>query len=76
MDVCNTTHDMKAVKFPFNSAVIKKFIPPCKSIQKLYYTYEDMELQGTIWDHSDQFWIGIYLPDTQYKEIVQSKYTF
>jgi hypothetical protein len=74
MELCNTSNRMKAAQFPFNSEIVENFIPPCKTIQKLYYTYEDMELEGTIWDHPEDFWIGMYLPDTQYKEIIQSKY--
>ena len=74
LKLCETKEEMRRVQFPFNLETIRRFTPPCNTIQKLYYTYEDMELEGTMWDTKGLFWIGLYLPDTHYKEIIQSRY--
>ena len=75
MTLCDTKDKMKRVQFPFNSEITHKFDPPCEAIQKLYYTYEDVEMDGSKWVSNGDIWISVMLRDTQYKAIIQSRYT-
>ena len=47
--------------------------PPCHGMEKIYFTFEEQELGGTSWNRPGYFWIGIYVRDPKFKEIVQIK---
>ena len=69
---CSTKDQMKKARFTLRSDEYG-ILPPCKGMEKIYYTYEESELSGTDWSGTGHFWFGIYLFDQQFKEIVQTR---
>ena len=47
--------------------------PPCRGTEKIYFTFEEQDMGGTIWNKPGYFWMGIYIRDPKLKEIVQIK---
>lgn len=48
--------------------------PPCKTMEKIYYTYQDPSMKGIKWDtDKDRFWISVYLYDSQFKYILKNR---
>ena len=47
--------------------------PPCQANEKIYYTYEKNDLEGTSWYKPGFFWIGIWINNPKFKQIVQIK---
>jgi hypothetical protein len=45
--------------------------PPCKSMEKIYYTYEEGNITGPNWYMEDLFSVAVYNYDQQFKEVVQ-----
>ena len=72
ISLCLTKDQMKNARFTLRSGAYG-FPLPCKAMEKIYYTYEESELSGTAWPRAGHFWIGIYLIDQQFKEIVQTR---
>ena len=67
--ICNTEETMKRTNiglFPKESEVY----PPCKSMEKLYYTYEETH---SPYIEKGQTEIGIYFFDQQFKEILRTR---
>ena len=48
--------------------------PPCKSMEKIYYTYTEGDLSQTIYAERNKFRIVIYPYDQRFKEILQTRY--
>ena len=46
---------------------------PCRVMEKIYFTFEEQEMGGTIWNRPGYFWMGIYVRDPKLKEIIQIK---
>ena len=68
--VCPNKGMMAKAKMDFFYDTFESY-PPCKSIEKVYYTFEE-SYSPKIDD--DQLEIGVYFFDQQFKEIVQSRY--
>ena len=70
--ICTTKEQMKKVlvSIDSNAASAK---PPCKGMENLYYTHEESDMAGTKFEIKGQFWVGIFVYITQFKEIVQSR---
>ena len=68
---CNTREKLAEWKFTISSSGYKSY-PPCKSVGKVTYFFEESDRSNTSssWktDHG-QFWIGIWLGGQQFKEI-------
>ena len=69
---CSTKNDIA------NSLFILRFDdygvnPPCQGMEKIYFTYEEQNWEGTNWYRPGYFMIGIYFFDQKFKEIVQIK---
>ena len=48
--------------------------PPCKTMEKIYYTYQDPSMKGIKWDtDKDRFWISVYLYDSHFKYILKNR---
>ena len=47
--------------------------PPCKAMEKIYYKFEEAGFSGSKLNNEYGFWVGIYLYDEQFKEIVQTR---
>lgn len=70
--VCHSQEEMAKAKMDFLSNTFE-VNPPCKTIEKLYYTFEESSSP-----HLDdgQFEVAIYFFDQQFKEILRSRYNF
>ena len=72
MPVCATKEKIAASRFSFrfdNYGVQ----PPCEGIEKIYYTVEEDEMEGTDWINPGNFWIGSIIHDPKFKEIIQKR---
>ena len=69
--VCNSQEKIEKAKNDFflNTS---DAIPPCKAIEKLYYTFEEGSSPLV---EEGQFEIGIYFFDQQFKEILRTRYS-
>ena len=75
MDLCSTKELMKKVLWN----TVKEdhgMVPPCKSMTKLFYTYEESSLLGTQFSSPGQIWIGLFHLNNEFKEILQTRYYF
>ena len=74
---CSTKEDMKTARFFFLRSDDYNTIPPCRSMDKLIYTYEEDDLNlteyGSKYAVKGSFWIGIYLFNEKFKEIVHTR---
>ena len=68
--VCSTKEEINKAKFNLRHDDYGSDLP-CRSMEKIYYTFEEDDLQGTAFNKPGYFWIGIYLYDPQFKEITQ-----
>ena len=69
---CSTKDQMKEVLFKLRADDYGT-IPPCKSMEKIDYKYEEADLTGTSYSGTGHFWFSIYLFNPQFKEIVQTR---
>ena len=70
--ICNSTEAME--KAQLNLRLDDYGVPPpCRAMEKLYYTYEEASLNRTHMPIKDHFLLGIFVYDEQFKEIVQSR---
>ena len=68
---CSTKYKIAEARFNISSDGYG-LPPPCKTIGKLLYTYEEADLNGSEYSTDpSQFWVGIWLADTHFKEIKQ-----
>ena len=70
--ICNTTKEMKKSQFNLMTGEIDMY-PPCKAMEKVYYTFKETNLEGTEWSIKDHFWVGIYFFDHQFKNITKTR---
>ena len=47
--------------------------PPCEGIEKIYYSFEEDDMEGTAWEKRGYFWLGPFIYDPKFKEIVQKR---
>ena len=47
--------------------------PPCRSMEKIYYTYSEGDVSNTVWGNPETFWINILYFNPQFKEILQTR---
>ena len=71
--LCNTTDLMKNSKFILKTGDYE-LDAPCISMEKIYYGVEESTLKNTNWAIEDHFWIGIYLYNHRFKEIMKTRY--
>ena len=69
---CSNKDQMKEARFTIGTNEYGT-LPPCKTMEKIYYTYEEADLSGTEWSGTGRFWFTIYIYDQQFKEIVQTR---
>lgn len=69
---CYTSDEMKKARFTLRTNGYGA-LPPCKEMEKILYTYEEVDLSSTEWKGRDQFWISIFFRDQHFKEIVQTR---
>ena len=48
-------------------------IPPCMTMEKILYSYKEIELLNTKWKNNGHFWITIAIKNPKFKEIVQTR---
>ena len=46
---------------------------PCKTMEKIYYTYEEGNIRGQKWHIEDHFSVAVYNYDQKFKEVVQKR---
>lgn len=71
--VCRTNRQLKAAKFDLTTNILTKYPPPCKAVEKIYYTYQGKELDSSKWKEKGNFWIGLAFYDARFKQISQSR---
>ena len=71
--VCSNKEKTKqASRDRFNDEV--EIDPPCKSMEKIYYTYTEGDQSKTIYAERNKFRILIYPYNRRFKEILQTRY--
>ena len=70
--ICDTKKNIKKSQFNFITGDIDMY-PPCKAMEKVYYTFQETNLEGTEWNNKDQFWVVIYFFDHQFKNITKTR---
>ena len=70
--LCSTMEEMKNASWSiFNEDY--GILPPCKSMDKIYYDYEEMDTAGIIFARKNMLAIGVYFFDKTFKEILQTR---
>ena len=72
---CNSSKTIKAAQLSLKRSFSDKS-PPCKSMEKLYYTYEEEEYGSFIDAEDGVFQVGVWFSSQQFKEITQTRYPF
>ena len=54
---CSSKDKMKEARFRLRTNE-SGILPPCKTMEKIYYTYEESELSGGEWSGTCHFWVG------------------
>ena len=70
---CTTLDEMRKARFTLRSDEYGT-LPPCTSMDKIIYSYEEDDVSSTSWKRSGCVWIGLYLFDDHYKEIIHTRY--
>lgn len=71
--ICNSTEEME--KAQLNLRLDDYGVPPpCRAMEKLYYTYEEESHNSSHMPGKDHFLVGLFVYDEQFKEIVHSRY--
>ena len=47
--------------------------PPCRSMEKIDYTYSENDLSHSKYAEKGSFWVTLYILNPQFKEIVQAR---
>ena len=47
--------------------------PPCRAIEKISYSYEEIDYADTRWERSGYFWITIRIGNPRFKEVLQMR---
>ena len=72
LPVCSTKGQMLASMFNLRFDDYGEN-PPCESMEKIYYNFEEVDLEETKWFEPGYFWVGIWINNQKFKEIVQIK---
>ena len=67
---CSTKHQIKESMFIMRNDGYKKD-PPCQSFERVDYVYAESELKDTMWEGEGTFWIGLYINNQKFKEVVE-----
>ena len=70
---CRTREQMKLVKLGPDQNEEIGFQPPCRSVEKIEYSYVDNELEASIWSGQGNFWIELIFTYQRFREITQSR---
>lgn len=74
LPVCSTTASIKEADVSLSLQTKKKLLPPCKAMEKIHYSYEEVEWEGSNWEGEGKFAVSLYFLDPRYEEITQSRY--
>ena len=71
---CSSKHLMKQAMFNLRTDHYG-LTPPCRTMENIYYTFEesDLNVKEVIWARKGRFWIGIYLMNPEFKEILETR---
>ena len=70
---CSSSNEMKLAQFSLRFDDYGQ-VPPCRAIQKVLYTYTDVEFNQNVKEHRPgRFWVGVLLRKQEFKEIQQKK---
>ena len=72
--LCRTREQMKLVKLGPDQNEEIGFQYPCRSVEKIEYSYVDHELDAGIWSGQGNFWIELSFTYQRFREITQSRY--
>ena len=72
LEVCSTKELMKNVSLSLKKRD-ETLVPPCSSMKKIDYHYEESSMKGTKFSRKGYLWIGLYFHDDQFKEISQTR---
>ena len=72
LPVCSTKDQMLASMFNLRFDDYGEN-PPCEGMEKIYYSFEEADLDETKWYEPGYFWVGIWINNQKFKEIVQIK---
>ena len=65
---CASKEKIKQAKFTLVSKNSNHKLPPCRSMERIDYTYEEVDLSASSdWDGKGHFWFTINLLNAQYK---------
>jgi hypothetical protein len=67
---CSSRNEMKKAVFALRYDDYG-YVPPCKSMEKITYSYMHIDLSDTEFRGTGSFWIGIYHENQNFKDIVQ-----
>ena len=70
--VCSTKNELLASMFNLRFDDYGMH-PPCQAMEKIYYNYQEPDMDGTAWYKPGHFWIGIWINNPKFKEIVQKQ---
>ena len=71
---CSTNEQLKRARaFSLSSGIIDDLTHPCKIAEKISYTYEEGDSEGTGRFSLNEFWISLYFYNRRYKEITQTR---
>ena len=62
---------MRKAKFRFTDKEMRKYPPPCKSMERIYFTFEESDHYNR--QDLNKFWFGILNYEARFKEIREVK---
>ena len=73
ISLCQTGEDMQLAKLGPDRHEEIGLQPPCRSVEKIEYSYVDHELNASIWSGQGNFWIELIFTYQRFREIAQSR---
>ena len=70
--MCSTQEEMKNSRFELRYDEYGS-IPPCITMEKISYSYKEIEYTNSKWKDIGRFWISIIIGNPKFKEIVQTR---
>ena len=67
LPLCNTTKDMKEIRMRLSLGINYDIASPCRAMEKLTYQYDEINISGSEWDHTGQFWCLFMMQDSRFK---------
>ena len=71
--LCNSQNSMQMSQFYLKRSS-SDVSPPCKSMEKILYTYEEEEMTRSKSGKEGVFFVKLWFSDQQFKEIIQTRY--